>query len=263
MGVLSAGFLAIAGWMYLYYYGENGLKYQNEGYLSALVTAMDQGAGDEVKEDRMLSPGEALIARLKAEMEMVDDKDEVVEESREKTEKSRFIDNLRVTFQKDQERRPAAERQQWTGSGSQMLHWHYEKSLGRYFNVPEVNIPMARNMSIAASVVFWALIGAMALLVWGARKNGGIFYWLLVLVPLALPVFFIIDYSAWLWWYGHNLNEMGAFTVKPFMPTVFGDGKVAQFTTHSYPYIGFGLMLAMSAALAVAVLMRRNAWKQG
>jgi hypothetical protein len=76
-------------------------------------------------------------------------------------------------------------------------------------------------------------------------------------------VFFIIDYSAWLWWYGHNLNEMGAFTVKPFMPTVFGDGKVAQFTTHSYPTIGFGLMLAMSAVLAVALLMRRNAWKQG
>jgi hypothetical protein len=65
--------------------------------------------------------------------------------------------------------------------------------------------------------------------------------------PLALPVFFLIDYSAWLWWYGHNLNAMGAFTVKPFMPTVFGDGKVAQFSTHSYPSWGFGLMLLLSS----------------
>ncbi|MET0092977.1 MAG: hypothetical protein ABW120_05560, partial [Sedimenticola sp.] len=79
-----------------------------------------------------------------------------------------------------------------------------------------------------------------------------------VLVPLALPVFFIIDYSAWLWWYGHSLNQMGAFTVKPFMPTVFGDGKVAQFATHSYPYKGFGLMVLSSVLLAVAALIRRK-----
>jgi hypothetical protein len=51
---------------------------------------------------------------------------------------------------------------------------------------------------------------------------------------------------------------MGAFTVKPFMPTVFGDGKVAQFSTHSYPYWGFGLMLAASVLLALAALLRRK-----
>jgi len=265
MAVLTVGFAGLAVWMYLYYYGDDGLKYQNEGYLSALVTAMDQGAGDETKDDAMMSPGEALIARLKAEMAQVDETAAPTAEATGKaaSEKDRFMENLRVTFQKDQERKPAAERQEWNGSGAQMLHWHYEKSLGRYFNVPEVNIPMARNMSLAATVVFWGLIGAMVLLVWGARKNGGILYWLLVAVPLALPVFFIIDYSAWLWWYGHTLNEMGAFTVKPFMPTVFGDGKVAQFTTHSYPYIGFGLMLALAAVLAVAFLVRRSQWRAG
>jgi hypothetical protein len=51
---------------------------------------------------------------------------------------------------------------------------------------------------------------------------------------------------------------MGAFTVKPFMPTVFGQGKVAQFATHSYPAIGFGLMLAVSVLLALAALLRRK-----
>jgi ABC-type xylose transport system permease subunit len=75
---------------------------------------------------------------------------------------------------------------------------------------------------------------------------------------MALPVIFIVEYSGWLWWYGHELNEMGAFTVKPFMPTVFGQGKVAQFTTHSYPAIGFGLMLVSSILLALAFLMRRK-----
>jgi len=40
------------------------------------------------------------------------------------------------------------------------------------------------------------------------------------------------------------------------MPTVFGDGKVAQFTTHSYPYTGFGLMLAFSVMLIIAANQR-------
>jgi hypothetical protein len=71
-----------------------------------------------------------------------------------------------------------------------------------------------------------------------------------------LPVGFLAEYAGWLWWYGHSLNAMGAFTLKPFMPTVFGDGKVAQFTTHSYPAIGFGLMVASSALLALAALIR-------
>lgn len=54
---------------------------------------------------------------------------------------------------------------------------------------------------------------------------------------------------------------MGAFAVKPFMPTVFGDGKVAQFATHSYPYIGFFIMLALSPILAVAALIRKKQFK--
>ena len=139
-----------------------------------------------------------------------------------------------------------------------MLHWHYAKSLGRYFNDPEQIRPMAATMSAAAQVVFWVLIGIMLMLLWGARRSRGPLYWMLVLIPMALPLFFLVDYSAWLWWYGHSLNDMGAFTVKPFMPTVFGDGKVAQFSTHSYPHLGFGLMLAMAALLGLAALLRRK-----
>jgi hypothetical protein len=42
------------------------------------------------------------------------------------------------------------------------------------------------------------------------------------------------------------------------MPTVFGDGKVAQFTTHSYPSVGFGLMLLASVLAGLAALIRRK-----
>jgi len=86
----------------------------------------------------------------------------------------------------------------------------------------------------------------------------GPFWWLLPVGSIGVPVGFIADYSFWLWWFGHNLHPWGAFTVKPFMPTVFGEGKVAQFSTFSYPHYGFALLLACSALLVLAVLIRRK-----
>ena len=252
MGVMGTGFVVIAGWMYLTWYGDDGLQYQNEGYISALVTALDQ---DTSKEEEELSPGAALIARLKASMGEVDP---AGAEPAGDNDKAGNIGHLRSTFEKDQQRRPAEQRREWNGSGAQMLAWHYEKTLGRYFNVPEEIRPMVEKMTLAANVMFWGIIAAMLLLLFGSRKTGGLLYWLLVLPVLLLPLLFLIDYSAWLWWYGHRLNAMGAFTVKPFMPTVFGDGKVAQFTTHSYPAIGFGLMLLLSLLTGLAALVRRK-----
>ena len=80
----------------------------------------------------------------------------------------------------------------------------------------------------------------------------------LALVPALLPAFFLITYSAWLWFFGHNLHPWGAFTVKPFMPTVFGEGKVAQFSTYSYPYWGYALLLAIFVCMMLALLIRRK-----
>ena len=51
---------------------------------------------------------------------------------------------------------------------------------------------------------------------------------------------------------------MGAFTVKPFMFTVFGEGKVAQFSTYSYPHYGFGLMVLSSGMLILVALLRHQ-----
>ncbi len=109
------------------------------------------------------------------------------------------------------------------------------------------------------NVVFGGLLAAMALVIIGLWKMEKMFTWVLILVPMALPVFFIMDYAGWLWWFGHHLSEMGAFTVKPFMPTVFGVGKVAQFSTYSYPYYGFGLIMLNSVVLAAAALIRLKA----
>lgn len=263
--VMGIGFATILGWMTLTMYRHDGLNFQNSGYLTALVTALDQEGGIQ-KDAPQVSAADALLARLRAELAKTQAPTAGGQHSDEEqdshNEKQNLIESLESRFNKTQERLAAAERQEWTGSGIQTLLWHYQTSLGRYFNDPARISPMVKGMAIASHTFYWVMVGAMLLLLWGARKSSGILYWLLILVPLALPLFFLIDYAAWLWWYGHTLNDMGAFTVKPFMPTVFGDGKVAQFATHSYPALGFGLMLVFSAVLVILALVRLKGMRE-
>ncbi len=257
--VMAVGFVTLTGWMYATIYGENGVKLQNTPYLTALVSAIDlESTKGGESGGEQLSTGDALLQRLRKSLEESERKTTQVKADAE-ADKGALIKTLRTTFERDTITRAADEK--WDGSAYQVMTWHYGKNLGKYFNEPEKINPMVETLRLFVHIIFFALIGAMLFLLWAARKNGGLFYWLLVLVPIALPLFFIIDYSAWLWWFGHNLNEMGAFSVKPFMSTVFGDGKVAQFTTHSYPYIGFGLMMLLSLLLDVAALLRRMQFK--
>lgn len=102
------------------------------------------------------------------------------------------------------------------------------------------------------------LFAAMGVALLAFMFYSGPFWWLLATPAVLVPLGFIVDYSGWLWWFGHTLSPTGAFTVKPFMPTVFGEGKVAQFSTYSFPSYGFALLLAASAALALAMLLRRR-----
>jgi hypothetical protein len=267
LGVLAAGFVFIAGWMYLTIYAADGIHLQNAGYVDAMIASLDQDKGgdededeDEAGQEAPMDAGKALIEQLRRSMSEKEAPapTPAVDAAKQlpASDKERYIDSLRISFEVDQKRREHGE--VWTGSGFQVMSWHYEKNLGRYFNNPEEIKPMVKTLELATHLLFAGVIGAMVLLLWGARQPRGLLYWALALAPLALPVFFIIEYAAWLWWFGHSLHEMAAFTVKPFMPTVFGDGKVAQFSTHSYPHIGFGFMLLLSVVMAVLALLRRK-----
>ncbi|MBF0247372.1 MAG: hypothetical protein HQL36_04780 [Alphaproteobacteria bacterium] len=293
LGVMGVGFVGVAAWMYMTYYGNDGLKYQSNDYLAAMVTSLGLGQEEEGEE---LSP---IIAQLKksltesGESSMVSAEQvrqtveqagqaslsealaklhsgsgvaktakslkEILAEAKQSGEagKELNIHILKGAYEADKAR-GLTDMDEWNGSGHQMVFWHYDKSLGRWFNNPDEIGPLVATMKTAGTVVFWGLIGAMLLLMWGARKNSGPVFWLMIIVPALLPVFFIVEYASWLWWYGHSLNDMGAFTLKPFMPTVFGQGKVAQFSTHSYPHIGFGYLMAVSVLSALAALLRRK-----
>ncbi|HEX6736467.1 MAG TPA: hypothetical protein VF096_16800 [Azonexus sp.] len=138
----------------------------------------------------------------------------------------------------------------------------YTAEAGSFFNEPERIKVWADNVESISRLVIFGLIGAMLVVVAGVAKIRN-FQLLLALVPGLLPLFFVITYAGWLWFFGHNLHPWGAFTVKPFMPTVFGEGKVAQFSTYSYPYWGYGLLLVIFVCLMLALLIRRKQLREG
>ena len=138
----------------------------------------------------------------------------------------------------------------------------YMEETGTFFREPEKIRAWADNVYSISQMVIIGLIVVMAAVMAGVAKIRG-FQLLLALVPALLPVYFVVTYAGWLWFFGHNLHPWGAFTVKPFMPTVFGEGKVAQFSTYSYPYWGYALLLVVFAALMLALLIRRKQLREG
>lgn len=120
--------------------------------------------------------------------------------------------------------------------------------------------PMERGGQLEMAFAPYGFAGTVVLLLlFLFYKGWG--WWILPIPGIIIPVAFVVDYAGWLWWFGHNLHDWGAFTVKPFMPTVFGESKVAQFSTFSYPHYGFGLLAGASILLLLALLMRRKQLK--
>lgn len=132
----------------------------------------------------------------------------------------------------------------------------YKEDAGRYFREAERIELWGENVgkvSTGVALGLVALMGFIAFASWRWRY----FQLALALVPALLPAYFVAAYAAWLGWFGHNMHPWGAFTLKPFMPTVFGEGKVAQFSTNSYPHWGFALLGGMFVLLVAAAARRR------
>lgn len=133
----------------------------------------------------------------------------------------------------------------------------YVQEAGVFFKEPERIAGWGENVRLVSKIVIFSLIAIMLVVLAGVARLRR-FQLLLAFVPALLPFFFVVTYSAWLWFFGHNLHPWGAFTIKPFMPTVFGEGKVAQFSTYSYPYWGYALLMLVFVCLGLACLIRRK-----
>lgn len=146
------------------------------------------------------------------------------------------------------------------------VFFHFDGFSGEVHEMNTINHyigmdPMWVGGVLEREIGIYALLLLSLVMVYFIAYNHKIFTYFMF-IPVALPFLFIADYSYWLYWFGHNLHDWGAFKIKPFMPTVFGDGKVAQFTTHSYPTIGFYLLVAISLFSLLAILAKSKALKE-
>ena len=146
------------------------------------------------------------------------------------------------------------------------VFFHFDGYSGEVHEMNTINHyvgmdPMWVGGHIERAIAPYALlILALIMILFIAYNNKILTY--LMLLPVILPLLFVADYAYWLYWFGHNLHDWGAFKIKPFMPTVFGDGKIAQFTTHSYPTIGFYLLIAVSLLSLLAFFARQKALRE-
>jgi len=142
------------------------------------------------------------------------------------------------------------------------VYYHFDGFSGDVHEMNTINHfigmdPMERGapyLRAVAPYVLVALAFGFVLFIVYNNKILNLILWIAAL----LPVIFLGFYSYWLYWFGHNMHEWGAFKIKPFMPTVFGDGKVAQFVTHSYPTTGFYLLVIISVLSILAIISKNK-----
>ncbi|MDD5401404.1 MAG: cytochrome C [Sulfurimonas sp.] len=146
------------------------------------------------------------------------------------------------------------------------VYFHFDGYSGEVHEMNTINHyvgmdPMWIGGIIEREIGIYALLALSLGMIYFIAYNSKFLNYI-VLIPASLPLLFIADYSYWLYWFGHNLHDWGAFKIKPFMPTVFGDGKIAQFVTHSYPAIGFYLIVVISLLSLLAFFAKQKALKE-
>jgi len=134
---------------------------------------------------------------------------------------------------------------------------HEMNTINHYIGMEPLEV--GAQLEFALAPYLFVAFGLMAI---AGMLYAGRLWWALAIPAIVLPVGFVADFSAWLWWFGHNLRDWAAFTVKPFMPTVLGQGKVAQFSTFAYPHYGMALLIGASLCLILATLLRRQALRE-
>lgn len=112
--------------------------------------------------------------------------------------------------------------------------------------------PLGEAAAFERAASVWMII-AMFLLVEGAAMVHTKWAVLLALPAVSFPLGFLADLYVWMRTFGLNLNPEAPLSnsVKPFVPTVVGEGGIGQFKT--YADLGTGYWLACVCAVLVVV----------
>ena len=106
-------------------------------------------------------------------------------------------------------------------------------------------------------------IGALALLTLFSIFIHTKWVVLLALPAITMPAIFLADLQWWMRKFGTELDPTAPLSsaIEPFVPTVLGKGKIAQFETLALPGTGLYLAILASILVLVGLYFHRRAYK--
>lgn len=122
--------------------------------------------------------------------------------------------------------------------------------------------PLGEAAAFERTASVWVII-AMVLLVEGAAFVHSRWAVVLALPAIGFPIGFIADLYFWMRTFGLNLDPEAPLSnsVKPFVPTVIGEGGIGQFRTYAEFGHGYWLAVACAALTVIGFYFHRRAYK--
>jgi hypothetical protein len=122
--------------------------------------------------------------------------------------------------------------------------------------------PLEQAAAFEQAASIWLII-AMVLLVEGAAVVHTKWAVLLALPAILFPAGFLLDLQFWLNTFGQNLDPSAALSnsVKPFTPTLLGEGGIGQFYTYAQVGTGFWLAVTSSLLTVIGFVFHRRAYR--
>ena len=122
--------------------------------------------------------------------------------------------------------------------------------------------PLGEAAAFERAAGVWMVI-AMFLLVEGAAFIHSKWAVLLAVPAIAFPIVFVADLYFWMRTFGLNLNPDAPLSasVKPFVPTVIGEGGIGQFKTYAEMGTGYWLAVGCAVLTIAGFVFHRRAYK--
>ncbi len=122
--------------------------------------------------------------------------------------------------------------------------------------------PLGEAAAFERASSIWMMI-AMFLLVEGAVFVHSKWAVLLAAPAIGFPVVFLADLYYWMAKFGNNLDPHAPLSasVKPFTPTVIGEGGIGQFKTFAEMGLGYWFAVACALLTIVGFYFHRRAFK--
>lgn len=122
--------------------------------------------------------------------------------------------------------------------------------------------PLGEAAAFERAASVWMII-AMLLLVEGAAFIHSKWAVLLALPAVGFPLGFIADLYYWMRTFGLSLDPDAPLSssVKPFVPTVIGEGGIGQFKTYAALGTGYWLAVACAGLTIIGFFFHRRAYR--